>query len=87
MNFIYEGETRVSQVEVLAEKGTEPTHVSEEHTELEDRAGGLWASPLDSSTLDTITCQESIELNMYLSSKTLSGLRNAVCKIPQNLSC
>ena len=37
MNFIYEGETRVSQVEVLAEKGTEPTHVSEEHTELEDR--------------------------------------------------
>ena len=87
MNFIYEGETRVSQVEVLAEKGTEPTHVSEEHTELEDRAeGGLWASPLD-STLDTITCQESIELNMYLGSKTLSGLRNAVCKIPQNLSC
>ena len=55
-------------MEVLAEKGTEPTHVSEEHTELEDRAGGLWASPLD-STLDTITCQESIELNMYLSSK------------------
>ena len=65
MNFIYEGETRVSQVEVLAEKGTEPTHVSEEHTELEDRAGGLWASPLD-STLVSITCHKLIELNMLI---------------------
>ena len=36
--------------------------------------GGLGPSPLD-STLVTITCQESIKLNMHLGSKTLSGLR------------
>ena len=76
MNFIYEGETRVSQVEVLAEKGTEPTHVSEEHTELEDRGRRRpRAIPTRTSTLVTITCQESIKLNMHLGSKTLSGLR------------